>query len=158
MKLRNMIRGEDDNRLFALSFERCLNSLVEKGFKRSLTFPEENDGILLLRYEGTFVIDIERDERLDVGVCCYSPEDDKPLSIKRIGLSRLIFMITDCEENILHLSLDFWDPWNYVKSAELVCDKFFDYYCKIEWFMKEENLAFLYKRIKETGIDFMRSI
>lgn len=151
-------RGEDDQRLLALSFERCLNSLIEKGFTKTLIFPEENDGTLLLRYEGPFIIDIERDERLDVSFCCYSPHYDKPLSMKKVGLSGLVFMFSNCEEHILYLFHDFWDPWDYVKCAELVCIKFFDYYDKIEWVMKEENQDMLYKRLKEIGMEFMQRV
>jgi hypothetical protein len=53
---------------------------------------------------------------------------------------------------------DFWDPWDYVKTAELVCIKFFDYYDKIEWVMKEENQDMLYKRLKEIGMEFMQRV
>lgn len=58
----------------------------------------------------------------------------------------------------MYLFSDFWDPWDYVKAAELVSEKIFDYYDKIEWFMNEENRELLYKRIKDTGIEFMRTI
>ncbi|NLW92598.1 MAG: hypothetical protein GXY34_13495 [Syntrophomonadaceae bacterium] len=157
--MRNIERGTDDNRLFLISFERCMKPLKEMGFNFTYFPPEENSDTLILRYTGAFIIDIERDERLDVGFYCYPLHyDNKPHSMLRIGLNALIFMLSNNKENISHLFTSFWDPWDYVKTAELISDKFFDYYCKIEWFMKDENLDLLYRRIKETGMEFSRSI
>ena len=155
--MRTITRGHYDNLLLAQAFENCLQFLIEKGFTSTRPFSQAAYGTLLLRYTGPFFIDIERGERLEVAIYIYPLHVDKPPSIKRIGIGRLIFMISECTEDISYIFPRFWDPLEYEKDAQLVCGKIQEYYERISWYMREENVAALYDQMRATGIEYMRS-
>ncbi len=151
-------RGKEDNRCFIYAFQKSFVSLTEKGFSFSYTLPENNEGMLLIQFVGPFQIEIERDKWLVTAIYLFPLNVNKPPSIKRVGIERLIFITSQCKENISGIMPRFWYPDMYLNDAEFVSDKIAEYYEQIEWLMRNENSSILYDMLKKTGKDFMRTI
>ncbi len=156
--MRIISRGKEDNLCFISAFQKSLGHLIENGFSSSFVLPEENDGLLLMRFTGPFYIEIERDGYLETAVYFYPLDVDKPLSTKRVGIERLIFITSQCKENISGIMPRFWYPEMYLNDAEFVSNKIAEYYEQIEWLMRSENSSVLYDMLKKTGKEFMRTI
>jgi len=156
--IRTFNRGESDNLLLAQSFENGLQFLTEKGFTYTLPFSQVAYGTLLLRYIGPFNVDVERDERLGVSVYIDPLYVDKPPTMRRIDVQGMVFLASECTENIMHLFWKFWDPLDYEESARLICGKFQEHYEKIAWLMREENVSSVYQELDRKHTDFMRTI
>lgn len=156
--IRTFNRGESDNLLLTQSFENGLQFLTEKGFTSTRPFSQVAYGTLLLRYTGPFNVDIERDERLDVAVYIDPLHVDKPPTMRRISVEGMIFLASECSENITQMSSKFWDPLDYEEGANLVCGKFQEHYEKIAWLMREENVGSVYDELNRIHKDFIRTI
>jgi len=156
--MRQILRGTEDNLYFIHALQRSFAFLTERGFSFSCLLPEKNGGVLLIQFIGPFNMEIERDERLVTAIYLYPLNIDKPLSIKRISIERLIFIVSECTENISGIMPRFWDPAKYQEDAEMVSNKVTEYYKQIEWLMKSENVKLLYDRLNETGREFMRTL
>lgn len=133
--------------------------MEEIGFYKTYVSSVINREILILRYIGSFFLDIEREERLEASLYIY-PCDANGIaySIRRIGLSQLIFFLSGCQENFENDYPDFWYPENYNNSAYLVSNKVLEYYGKINDAMRTSNVKTLYKGIRSTGIEFVKTL
>lgn len=157
MKLIN--RGIEDNLLFFNAFQDNFLWMEEIGFYKTYVSSVINREILILRYIGSFFLDIEREERLEASLYIY-PCDANGIaySIRRIALSQLIFFLSGCQENFENDYPDFWYPENYNNSAYLVSNKVLEYYGKINDAMRTSNVKTLYKGIRSTGIEFVKTL
>jgi len=58
---------------------------------------------------------------------------EKPPTMRGIAVEPLIFMVSECTDNIWYMFSKFWDPLDYEENARLVCGKIQEYYERISW-------------------------
>lgn len=150
-KRRIIKRIENDDLFFIQTFKKHLIKLEELGFDATYRLPKEATDDLVLIYEGSFSIRIERNFRCEV-IMLFSPM--YPIGFKRwnrMSFQEMVYFFSNGSTNInpLFYGMTRYYQSDYDSKIKLICKTFFDYYPQIHEIMTHPDYPAIIKDIRQ---------